>query len=222
MPQPMASPTSASLYDISLEIRPDMPVWPGSIAPRLERTLSLERGDSANVSHLTLDVHTGTHVDAPLHSLADGAAVESLALGDLVGPCRVIHLPRADRVTAKDLERQALPADVRRLLIRTVNSEQWRAGATRFTADFVALTPDAAQWIVNRGMRLVGVDYLSVQRFQDPTPETHLILLQARVVLLEGANLAGVPPGSYELICLPLKVAGSEGAPARVILRALP
>jgi len=218
----MLGPLGLRIYDISVQIRPDMPVWPGSVAPRLERALSLARGDPANVSHLTLDVHTGTHVDAPLHSLVDGAGVDRLDLGDLIGICHVIHLLHVDPITADDLEGQALPRDLRRLLIRTVNSEQWTRRATRFITDFVALTADAARWIVDRGVRLVGVDYLSVQRFQDPTPETHLVLLRAGVVLLEGANLAAVPPGTYELICLPLNLAGSEGAPARAILRALP
>jgi arylformamidase len=160
----------------------------------------------------------GTHVDAPFHFISGGDPVEAMPLDVLMGPAVVTYLPEVAAVTATDLEALDLPAGVQRLLLRTRNSKLWTTGVEEFQPDFVALTVDAAQWVVQRGIRLLGVDYLSVQRFDDG-PEVHQILLEARVVIVEGLNLAGVEPGEYELICLPLKLTGAEGAPARAVLR---
>ncbi len=186
----------------------------------LRRRRNMINGDKCNDSDLSCNLHTGTHVDAPLHFLADGADVTALALDTLIGPAVVAALPEVDVITADDLERLALPPHTRRLLLRTRNSESWSRGDREFHRDFVALTADAAHWVVARGIQLIGVDYLSVQRFHDG-PETHITLLQAGVVILEGLNLSQVVPGDYELICLPLKLAGAEGAPARTVLRML-
>ena len=195
-----------------------MPVWPGSGGFRLTRTSRLETGDEANVSRLGRDVHVGTHVDAPWHYLDNGNTVEQLPLDTLIGPAIVAYLPEADPVTASGLAGLALPPDTERLLLRTLNSELWAAGVTDFREDYVALTVDAARWVVEQGIRLIGVDYLSVQRYDDG-PLTHQILLRADLIVLEGLNLADVEPGSYELICLPLCLVGAEGAPARAVLR---
>jgi len=206
--------------DISLAISPDLPHWPGSPRVELSRRRDMGQGDAVNDSVLLCGVHTGTHVDAPLHFLADGADVTQLALDALIGPAVVGALPDVDVVTAEDLDALNLPNDMQRLLLRTRNSEGWQRGDREFRADFVALTAAAARWVVARGIRLIGVDYLSVQIFRGD-PQTHIALLQAGVVIVEGLNLAGVAPGSYELICLPLKLAGAEGAPARAVLRKL-
>lgn len=206
--------------DISLTISPDLPHWPGSPRTELTRRRDMGRGDAVNDSVLVCGAHAGTHVDAP-HFLADGADVTRLALDALIGPAVVAALPDVDAVTAADLEALNLPVDTRRLLLRTRNSEGWRRGDREFRTDFVALTVDAACWVAARGIRLIGVDYLSVQIFCGD-PQTHVALLQAEVVIVEGLNLAEVAPGSYELICLPLKLAGAEGAPARAVLRRLP
>ncbi|HRD67406.1 MAG TPA: cyclase family protein [Candidatus Competibacter sp.] len=206
--------------DISLAISPDLPHWPGSPRVELSRRRDMGQGDAVNDSVLLCGVHTGTHVDAPLHFLADGADVTQLALDALIGPAVVAALPDVDVVTAEDLDALNLPNDMQRLLLRTRNSEGWQRGDREFRADFVALTAAAARWVVARGIRLIGVDYLSVQIFRGD-PQTHIALLQAGVVIVEGLNLAGVAPGSYELICLPLKLAGAEGAPARAVLRKL-
>jgi len=195
-----------------------MPVWPDSIGLRLYRTQSLEDGDESNVSRLDCDVHTGTHVDAPRHFLENGITVEQLPLDTLVGPAIVAYLPHADAITAGDLAALAMPPGTERLLLRTHNSELWATRATEFRKDYVALTADAARWVVDQDIHLIGVDYLSVQRYDD-SPLTHQILLEAGVILLEGLNLADVQPGMYELICLPLKLVGAEGAPARAVLR---
>ena len=208
----------ADYLDISLTISPDLPRWPGSPPVELSRRRDMARGDPVNDSTLVCGVHTGTHVDAPLHFLAGGADVTHLALDVLIGPAVVAALPDLDSITAGDLEALNLPADSQRLLLRTRNSEYWRRGDREFCPDFVALTADAAHWVVARGIRLIGVDYLSVQIFRGD-PQTHIALLQAGVVIVEGLNLARVAPGACELICLPLKLAGAEGAPARAVLR---
>lgn len=204
--------------DISLTISPNLPHWPGSPCVELSRRRDMGRGDPVNDSTLVCGVHTGTHVDAPLHFLADGTDVTQLSLDALIGPAVVAALPNVDVITARDLEALNLPADTRRLLLRTRNSAIWQRGDREFHTDFVALTVEAAHWVVARGILLIGVDYLSVQIFGGD-PQTHIALLQAGVVIVEGLNLTEVAPGPYELICLPLKLAGAEGAPARAVLR---
>ncbi len=215
------SAATPNMIDISLLVRPDMPFWPNSEGYRIRRTREIAAGDTANVSLITSDVHVGTHVDAPLHFIEGGAAVEQLPLEVLIGPARVVYLPEVDAITAEVLNALNLPADTRRLLFRTRNSRLWAEGVPTFREDYVALTLDGAQWIVERGIALIGNDYLSVQRYRD-TPEIHRVLLRAGVVLVEGLNLDGVAPGLYELICLPVKLLGAEGAPARAVLRPLP
>jgi arylformamidase len=181
----------------------------------------MDKGDPYNLSRLGINLHTGTHVDAPIHFLQNGATVEKLSLDVLVGTCYVAHLPDAADITAGNLNDLNLPSGIERLLLRTRNSELWAAKTIEFKKDFVALTHDAAQWIVDKGIRLIGVDYLSVQQYHDDS-RTHQILLGADVIALEGLDLSEVKPGFYELICLPLKLVGAEGAPTRVILRQMP
>lgn len=206
--------------DISLTISADLPRWPGSPPVEYSRRRDMGRGDPVNDGALSLGVHTGTHVDAPLHFLADGADVTRLELNALIGPAVVAALPEVQAITADDLERLKLPADTQRLLLRTRNSDDWRRGERQFRKGFVALTAEAARWVVERKLCLIGVDYLSVQRFHDG-PQTHITLLEADVVILEGLNLSEVEPGTYELIALPLKLADGDGAPARAVLRSL-
>jgi arylformamidase len=162
----------------------------------------------------------GTHVDAPRHFLETGSTVEQLPLEVMVGPSFVAYLPEVEGITAGVLADLNLPFGTKRLLLRTRNSELWAAETTEFRKDYVALTDEAAQWLVAQGISLIGVDYLSVQRYGDG-PLTHQILLNAGIVILEGLNLADVEPGPYELICLPLKLVDAEGAPARVVLRSI-
>jgi arylformamidase len=210
----------ADYLDISLTLSPDLPHWPGSPRAKLSRRRDMGWGDAVNDSVLVCGVHAGTHVDAPLHFLADGADVTRLSLDALIGPAVVVALPDVDVITPADLDALSLPADTRRLLLGTRNSQGWRCGDREFRSDFVALTVDAARWVAARGIRLIGVDYLSVQIFRGD-PQTHIALLQAGVVIVEGLNLAEVAPGAYELICLPLKLAYADGAPARAVLRKL-
>jgi len=202
------------IYDVTQPVSPAMPVWPGDPPVSLKRVKRIEDGAKDNLSHLASSVHIGTHVDAPLHFIAGGGDILSLSLDVLTGPATVIALPDADAITAGDLARLNLPRQVKRLLFKTRNGT---LPTTEFSKDFVALTLDAAQWIVERGVRLVGVDYLSVEHFGGDG-SVHRALLSAGVVVVEGLDLRDVPPGDYALYCLPMKLAGSEGAPARVIL----
>jgi arylformamidase len=211
----------SGIIDISVPLKTDMPTWPDSVGLRLIRTMSLEEGDTANVSRLDCDVHMGTHVDAPWHFLKDGFTVDAMSLDVLIGPAVVGYLPEAGVITPSELASLNLPASTKRLLLRTRNSELWAAGVTEFRKDYVALSAEAARWIVDRGIRLVGIDYLSVQSYEDD-PLTHQILMKAGIIIVEGLNLAGVQPGSYELICLPIRLVGADGAPVRAVLRTLP
>ena len=203
--------------DISVAVSPGMPVWPNNPGVELERMNKIEAGASSNVSRLALGVHSGTHVDAPVHFIQGAAGVDTLKLDILIGAAVVINLPTVARITAPDLEAAGIPPGTLRLLIKTRNSDYWARGDAEFHTDYVGVGPDAAEWIVQRGLALVGVDYLSVAPWKESRP-THQILLSAGVVVVEGLNLAGVEPGAYDLICLPLKLVGCDGAPARAVL----
>jgi arylformamidase len=207
------------LHDISVDVCPQMPSWPGD--PTFESRLidAISQGEAANVSWIGMGAHSGTHVDAPLHFFQGGAAVDSLPLDVLVGPCIVAELTATSAIRAADLEAQSLPAGATRLLLKTANSSLWHSSSSTFRPAFVGLAPDAAAWVVQQGIRLLGVDYLSVEPYPAPREHpVHKTLLAAGVVILEGTDLSEVPPGAYTLICLPLKLVGLEGAPARAIL----
>lgn len=204
-------------YDITLTITPDLPTWPGDPRVVLERVGKIENGDNANVSRVGMGVHTGTHVDAPYHFLPEGRTVEQLNLNLLTGRAYVLHLPEVDRITAAVLEEAQIPPRTRRLLFKTRNSQYWAEPANGFRTDFVGITADGAEALVKRGVKLVGVDYLSVAPYKESRP-THEILLSAGVVVIEGLDLSQVSQGRYTLFCLPLKLGGSDGAPARAIL----
>ncbi|MBN1146929.1 MAG: cyclase family protein [Anaerolineales bacterium] len=206
-------------YDVSLTISPDLPIWPGDPGIVIERIEKIEEGATANVSQIQMGVHVGTHVDAPYHFLGGAAAtVEKLPLNLLTGRAYVLQLEdELDLITASVLERAEIPSRTRRLLLKTRNSALWARKEKKFHTDYVALSADGAQFLVDRNIRLVGVDYLSVAPF-DQTAPTHEILLSAGVIVVEGLNLSEVSQGRYTLYCLPLKIAGSDGAPARTIL----
>ncbi len=205
------------IYDISLMISPNMPTWPGDPTLVLERVKKIEEGSHSNVSRLDLSVHTGTHVDAPYHFIANGKTVDNLSLSHLTGRVYVSYLPNVAQITAEVLERAEIPPRTRRILFKTRNSDIWARHELSFQTNFVAITPDGADFLVKRGIKLVGVDYLSVAPYGD-SQATHQILLGAGVVVVEGVDLSQVPPGRYTLYCLPLKLVGSDGAPARAIL----
>jgi arylformamidase len=205
------------LYDISLTLSPNIPVWPGDSNFELVRTSKMEDGEHANVSYVRMSAHTGTHVDAPYHFLPNGKTVEQLSLTDLSGRVYILHLRDISLITAAVLEKSEIPPRTRRILFRTRNSELWAKGETSFQEDYVALSPDGAQYLVDRGFRLVGMDYLSVAPYHDGTT-VHQILLKAGVIVVEGLDLSQVSQGRYTLYCLPLKIDGGDGTPARAIL----
>lgn len=205
------------IYDISVPISPELPIWPGDPPVQVTQIQHLDRGDPMTLSRLQMGAHTGTHVDAPAHFVAGGRTVEALDIEVLVGPVLVVGVPDAGPITAQVLDRLDIPAGTRRILFRTSNSNLWARGETQFRRDFVGITAEGAQWLVDRGVQLVGIDYLSVSPYDDPIPP-HQILLRAGVIALEGINLEAVAPGAYNLVCLPLRIHGAEGAPARAIL----
>ena len=189
------------IIDVSVPVRAGMITYPGDPDVRLERVSSIGDGDVVNLSRLDLGVHSGTHVDAPLHFLDGGRSVETLPLDVLVGPCVVVD----------GLDPAVVPAGAERVLFKTPNSRLWERD--QFSEDFVALDGEAARALVAGGVRLVGIDYLSIG-----DEEAHKVLLGAGVVAIEGLDLREVEPGEYRLICAPLKLEGAEGAPARVLL----
>ncbi len=203
------------IYDLTVPIRPGMPVYPGDPDVEIEPWQSIQQGAQANVSLLKMGAHTGTHVDAPAHFYPGARGAEAIPTEVLVGPSVVIELAVPDAIAPGDLQ-VAMPPGTQRLLLKTRNSYLWdRAG---FQEDFVYLTGETARWLVDQGVKLVGIDYLSVDRTNAGRPEAHLVLLGAGLVVLEGLDLRHVPPGRYTLVCLPLKIQGADGAPARVVL----
>jgi arylformamidase len=206
-----------SIYDISLSISESLVVWPGDPPVAITQVSHLDRGDHATVSRLEMGAHSGTHVDAPAHFVRGGAGVDTLDLNTLVGLALVAEVRDVDVLTADVLAELAIPLGTERVLFRTRNSALWAQGQREFDENFVAISEDGARWLVGRGIRLVGVDYLSVAPFGASGP-THETLLRACIVVVEGLNLSDVRPGMYQFVCLPLKIAGGDGAPARAIL----
>jgi arylformamidase len=202
---------SRILIDVTLPISDKLPVWPGDPPVHLTRVSD----DLPMLSGLSMSCHAGTHVDAPAHFLPGGAGVDGLPLDVLVGPAWVVRLVGRAPLTASMLAGAAIPPGTVRLLIRSENSD--RVGEA-FDPDFVALAPDAAAWLLDRGIRLVGIDGPSIEAYDAPGDLVHRALLAAGVIIVENLALACVAPGAYELTCLPLPIAGGDGAPARVVL----
>lgn len=204
--------------DISLEISPDVVVWPGSPKTELHWRRSMERGDKSNNSNLMMNNHTGTHVDAPLHFIAEGDSVESLSLQKMIGEVFLIDLSDKQEIKLDDLQSGWPDRKVERVLLKTKNSLLWENPSHSFVENFTALKEAETRWLLQQGIVLVGIDYLSIQTFQG-SPLVHQLLLETKTVVIEGLDLRKVGSGFYDLVCLPLKIKGAEGAPARVILR---
>jgi arylformamidase len=212
------------IYDISVPVAPGVtPVYEGDPGIEVGSWHSIARGDAANVSVLKLGAHTGTHVDAPAHFIEGAPGVVSLPLDALVGEARVVEIPHDARAVEERHVREGVPEGCRRVLFKTRNSAFWDDPRGHFREDFAYVEPAAARALVSRGVRLVGIDYLSVERFGSDDFATHITLLSAGIVILEGLDLRAVAPGAYELFCLPLKIAAGsgDGAPARAVLRML-
>lgn len=208
------------IYDISVTISEALPTWPGDPALSIELASSMARGDEANVTRLCLGAHTGTHIDAPSHFEPNGLGVDALPLDILIGPCRVFDLTGEPGPIGRGALSRCAFQGVSRALFKTKNSDLWHQTENRFQKGFIGIAPEGAALLVERGLRLAGIDYLSIEPFQSPGHPTHHLLLQNGVVILEGLDLKGVPPGDYELMALPIKIRGADGAPVRAVLRA--
>ena len=211
--------TKKEWIDVSVPLRTGMVHWPDNPPVRIERMLDIEHGHAANVSTISMGSHTGTHMDAPLHFVRGGKGLDEMPLDAVIGRARVIEVHDPESVNPYDLR----PHEIRsgeRILFKTRNSARvWWKDA--FSEDFVYISKEAARYLAACAVRTVGIDYLSVGGFLRDGVETHQALLEAGIWIIEGLDLSRVEPGEYELICLPLKVERSDGAPARAILKAI-
>jgi len=207
-------------YDVTVPISEKMPMRPGLPRVQIERLSSTAKGDPANVSHLHFSSHTGTHVDAPHNFVERGSTVDMLPLDVLIGPAFVAEVRELEgnAIQAYDLARLHFPRSTTRLLIKTTNSHFWEDRLIEFEPNYVHLAPQTAGWLVKRGIQLIGVDYLSVEDHRGKDFRVHHALLEAGVIILEGLDLSQVPEGPCQLVCLPLKIKGGDGAPARVLV----
>jgi arylformamidase len=206
------------LYDITLPITGDLPVWPGDPSVSLVMNSSIAKGDKCNLTGIQMGAHTGTHIDAPYHFLEGGATTDAIPIETFIGPCVVIEVDSGVRIEKKDLLKYDLTGHSR-VLIKTRNSKLWAENSRSFNTNYVSLGIDSAQYLVEMKTVLVGIDYLSIESFRSDGSPVHKLLLKNNITILEGLNLSGVKAGVYELICMPLKLGGCEGAPARVLLR---
>jgi arylformamidase len=202
-----------AIHDVSVPIRSDMPIYEGNPGVELERADSIADGAPANLSKLTMGVHTGTHVDAELHFIDGAPGAEGIPLDALVGPALVVDATAvsSEALGESDLAALDIPDGAERVLLKTRNSELW--ARTDFTRDFIRLDGSGARFVIGRGIRTLGIDYLSIG-----DREAHRELLGAGIVPVEGLDLREIEPGPYTLVCLPLDVVGSDGSPARAIL----
>lgn len=207
------------VYDVTLPITGSMLTWPGDPPVSVRRTSDVDRGDSSTVSELTLGSHTGTHVDAPAHFLPGGYGVDEIPMTTLMGDAYVADARGLRGALGRDdMAGLNVPGDATRLLIKSDNSRLWEQPSPAFPDSYVCLSPGAAEWCVERGLACVGVDFLSVEQKGSPGHPTHVTLLRAGIAIIEGLDLRAVEPGSYELVCLPLRLSGGDGSPARVLL----
>jgi len=207
------------IYDVTVPLSNELPTWPGDPGIEIRDWLSLSNGDAANVSVLNFGAHTGTHVDAPAHFIEGAAKVESLALNVLIGEAQVIEVPEEHLAISEQFVLDHCAPGTTRVIFKTRNSAFW--SEPEFRTDFTYLDFNAATKLAEQGTKLIGIDYLSIEKFGQEKHETHHALLSRGVIILEGLILKDVPAGNYELICLPLRLRSDkgDGAPARVVLR---
>jgi arylformamidase len=210
-------PRGPRLLDVSVLLAAGIPSYPGNIPFEMTPVKRVANGDSSNSSRLVMGTHTGTHVDAPRHFFDDKPGVDGLALELLVGRARVIDLPHRGGITEAHLAAAGLREDLR-VLLKTPNSALWNL-SDGFHQDYTYLTEGGAKFLVDQGVKVIGVDYLSVEQFKKAGAPAHRMLLGNGVIIIEGLNLSDADPGQYEMYCLPLRIAGADGAPARVVLK---
>jgi arylformamidase len=210
-------------YDLSVPLCNELPTYPGDPGIQIIDSSSVANGDTANVSLLHFVAHTGTHVDAPAHFIEGAPKVESLALDVLIGETEVIEVPENYRTIDEDFVENHCASGTTRILFKTRNSAFWSEPRPEFHTDFTYLEFGAAKRLAESGTKLIGIDYLSIEKFRSERHETHRVLLSNGVIIVEGLNLSDVPAGKYELICLPLRLHShlGDGAPARVVLRTI-
>ncbi len=210
-------PRAPRLLDVSVLLAPGIPTYPGNPPFEMTAVKRIAQGDSSNTSRLVMGTHTGTHVDAPRHFFDDKPGVDALPLDLLIGRARVIDLPYRGGITEAHLAGAGLREDLR-LLLKTPNSALWNA-SDGFHQDYAYLTAEGARFLVDQGVKVIGVDYLSVEQFKKPGAPAHRTLLGGGVIIIEGLNLSDAEAGQYEMYCLPLRIADADGAPARVVLK---
>lgn len=209
---------TTGMFDVTLPFSPEIPVWPGDLAIEVVPVDRTAEGAAFNTSRIVCPTHCGTHVDPPRHAVHDGDSLSDLPLERWIGPCQLIEFDDTiDLIEPEHLERAGIAPETSRLLFRTRNSAGWRRRPLSFDPNYVALSLAAARWIERHGIRLIGVDGLSFEPYESDD-SVHRFVLGNGIVAIEGLNLSDVPPGFYDLICLPLKLVGGDGAPARVIL----
>jgi len=207
------------IHDVSLGIGPDMLTWPGDPAVVIDPAKRIAKGDAANVSELRIGSHTGTHIDPPFHFIDGASTADMVDLNILIGPALVADLRHAgESIGPDELEALSVPDGTERILFQTPNSQIWTKTPVRFPDSYTALSPEGAAWCVERGIKLVGTDFLSIERMGAPGHPTHVTLLRAGTIILEGLDLSRIGSGVYKVSCMPLKIIGGDGAPARVIL----
>lgn len=212
-------PVGAEIFDVTLPFSNDLPVWPTHPKINVSAFSRIARGDSSNVSLVSCSSHSGTHVDALWHFEDERAHLLEIPLERWIGPCWLIAIPDdVQRIEPEHLAAAKIPPGTERLIIKTSNSLLWQSRVDEFEPRFVGLSPAAARWIVEHEIRLVGIDYLSVEPYEEPGHATHHILLGNDVVIVEGLDLLKIEPGPYDLLCLPMKLEVGDGAPARVLL----
>jgi arylformamidase len=206
------------MIDVTLSIQTGMLTYPGDPLVAIERTSDMRRGDVSNLSVISMSTHTGTHVDPPIHLVDGGATIDQLSLDTLIGDATVADMRGAPTIGVAELEAAELPTGIRRVLFLTDWSARWAEGSPAFPDAVTSVSAEAAQWLVHRGVRLVGTDFISIEGADDPTFPVHRTLLGAGVAIVEGLDLRDVPAGRYTLWCLPLKLRDGDGGPARVVL----
>ena len=213
-------PVSGGWIDVTATLDPaTTPVYEGNPPLSFEFLMDMRKGDGLTLSKLTLGAHSGTHIDAPMHFVRDGASIDNVPLEPLIGPARVIDIPdNVESIDAAELNRHEW-RDTERVIFRTRSSARGWMRSSTFHRDFAFIAPDAAQLLADAGMKLVGIDYISAEKFGAPAPLTHRILLGKGIPIVEGFSLETVAAGDYDLIVLPMKVGGHEAAPARAVMR---
>ncbi len=204
--------------DVSLTLKSNMVHWPTDPPFSIERVRDMDKGDTINLSKITMGAHSGTHVDAPAHFIKGAKGVDRLLFDSLIGLARIIEIEDADTIKEKELAGHRIRKG-ERILLRTLNSTNQLLHKDNFIEDFVYMEKDAAEFLVTRGIKTLGVDYLSVGGYKKNGPDVHRTLLGAGILVIEGLDLTNAPPGLYNMICLPMMILDSDGAPARVIVK---